>query len=141
MPLKPIKTNPRIEVIKNDPEKATMYAIYVLKRRWPAAEPIISKHRDFAIEYIEKLIHDKWPEAEPYVKDDAYTAYNYAAVTGKRFIEGEPAIKTNPIYAYNYAKYILKHRWPEAEDVIKQSGVWWLDYQMTFRNEFKKKKK
>lgn len=45
MPLKPIKTNPRIEVIKNDPEKATMYAIYVLKRRWPEAEPVIKQDR------------------------------------------------------------------------------------------------
>ena len=141
MPLKPIKTKPRIEEIKNDPEKATMYAIYVLKRRWPAAEPLIAKNPLFALEYIEKLIQDKWPEAEPYIKDNAAEAYNYAAITGKRFIEGEPAIKTDPIYAYNYAKYILKHRWPEAEDVIKQNIVWWWDYQMIFRKEFPKKKK
>lgn len=140
MPLKPLKTKPRIEKIKNDPEKATMYATYTLGKRWPAAEPIIAKHPGFAIEYIEKLIQDKWPEAEPYVKNTPETAYNYAAVTGQRFLEGEPIIKTNPFYAAMYAKYIIKHRWPEAEEVIKKSGDW-LDYRSHFSKEFSNKKK
>lgn len=131
MPLKPIKTKPRIEEIKNDPEKATTYAIYTLGKRWPAAEPIIAKHPLFALDYIEKLIQDKWPEAESYVKDDPHSAYNYAAASRQRFLEGEPAIKTNPFYAALYAKYILKRRWPEAEEAIKKSR-YWFDYRSHF---------
>ena len=140
MPLKPIKTKPRIEQIKKDPEKATTYAIYTLGKRWPSAEPLIAKNPLSAMDYIEKLIQDKWPEAEPYVKDDANTAYNYAAASRQRFLEGEQAIKTDPFYATMYAKYIIKHRWPEAEAVIKKSR-YWTDYHMTFRKEFPKKKK
>ena len=36
-----------------------------------------------------------------------------------RWLEGEDIIKNDPRYAYWYAKYIIKGRWVEIEDIIR----------------------
>jgi len=103
MPLKPINTKERMQDVKNNPELAFRYAYKVLKKRWPAAEPIIMKHAKAAYNYAHEILKQKrWPEAEPYIIKD-------------------------PDVAAVYAVNILQKRWPEAEPYIKQS-IWALNY-------------
>ena len=70
MPLKPINTKERMQDVKNDPELAFRYAYKVLKKRWPAAEPIIMKHAGAAYDYAIYVLQKRWPEAEPTIKKD-----------------------------------------------------------------------
>ena len=55
------------------------------------------------------------------IKKDPEHAYLYARYIIKgRFPEAEEYIKKHPKYAYEYAKYVIKGRFPEAEESIKK---------------------
>ena len=41
----------------------------------------------------------------------------------------EPYIKQNAYYAYYYAQDVIKGRWPEGEDAIKQDAAYWDKYK------------
>ena len=56
MPLKPINTKDRLDIIKNNPVLASRYAIHVRKKRWQAAEPVIMKHAPSAFNYAYKIL-------------------------------------------------------------------------------------
>jgi hypothetical protein len=90
------------------PKAAYFYALNILKRRWPEAEPYIMKDPEAAVPYANILITQrKWPEAEPYI------------------------IK-NPEWASLYAIYVLNHRWKEAEPIMKQNPIYWQNYKNRF---------
>jgi hypothetical protein len=54
------------------------YAQFILKRRWPEAEPYIMKDPDAAVLYAADVIEDRWPEAEQYIKQDPGAAQDYS---------------------------------------------------------------
>jgi hypothetical protein len=99
-------------IISRTPWLANKYAREVLHGRWPEAEPIIMKVPNVAYSYVKTILAEdpewpypngKWPDAEPY-------------------------IMKNPFSAVLYAKHVLKHRWKEAEPVIKTDEYHWHDY-------------
>jgi len=96
MPLKPLKTKGRLEKIMRNPVAAAQYAIKVLQKKWPEAEPYILQDGWASCLYARSVIKRRWPEAEQAImKDGSYTCMSYAID-------------------------VLKQRWPEAEPVIKQ---------------------
>lgn len=95
MPLKPIKTKDRLDVIKTYPQSAYLYSKKILKGRWIEAEPYIMQDPFYAYVYAKHVLKQRWPEAEPY-------------------------IMKNPTWAYQYALYVIKDKWPEAEPYIKK---------------------
>ena len=108
MPLKPLKTKPRLDKMKHNAAQAYNYAMWVMKGRWPAAEPNIMKDSWAAYSYARDVIGDRWPEAEPVImKNSAAAAY--------------------------YAANILKRRWPEAEPYIKKIDHPWYFYKNYFK--------
>jgi hypothetical protein len=106
----------------NDPDAAQLYAMHVIKGRWPAAEPAIMKDASLAFYYARDVIKGRWPAAEPYIMKHKEMALWYAQhVIKGRWPEAEPYIARHPEAAYKYAKKVIKGRWPEAESVIMQS--------------------
>ena len=61
-----------------DPESAYHYAKYVIKGKWPEAEPVIMKSAYWACLYAIDVIKGRWPEAEPIIMKDAKWACLYA---------------------------------------------------------------
>ena len=53
------------------------YAAYVIKGRWPEAEPYIKKDPLWAFNYASRVIKGRWPEAEPYIKKNSFLASRY----------------------------------------------------------------
>jgi len=60
---------------------------------------------------------------------DATTAYRYAhnVIKGK-WPEGEETIRQLPVLAFRYARDIIKGRWPEGEEAIKRDSYHWQQY-------------
>jgi hypothetical protein len=73
--LKPIES-----IIKKSPRCAFHYALFVIKGRWPEAEPYIMKNRWAATYYAADVIKDRWLEVEPYIMEDRYYWNCYCVV-------------------------------------------------------------
>ena len=102
------KLEPIKHIIMQNQGNAYEYARFVLKERWPEAEPIIMKNPDYAYRYARDVINGRWEEAEPYIMKDPTYAYCYARdVIKGRWEEAEPYIKKDPQYAHWYAKNII----------------------------------
>ena len=85
--------------------------------------------KNYSIEEIRDII--TWYELENNVLlkililekfgKDPQSAYCYAfCVIKGRWVEAEEFIKQDPVWAYYYACEIIKGRWIEAEEIIKQ---------------------
>lgn len=70
---------------------------------------------------------ERWPEGEKMLLNAGFThlIFEYARdVVGKstrggdRWPEGERVLIKHPAYAFQYAQYVLKDRWPEAEEQL-----------------------
>jgi hypothetical protein len=83
--------------IYTDPKKACAWAIKA-QRRFPEAEPYISKDPYWGLMYAGKVIKGRWPEAED-------------------------AIAENDTYSLWYAEDVLKGRFPEGEETIASGGA------------------
>lgn len=59
-------------IFKREADTAYHYARYIIKGRWPDAEPYIMKDSYYAYCYAAQVITGKWPEAEPYIKQNLY---------------------------------------------------------------------
>jgi hypothetical protein len=94
--------------IKDDPELAARYAIYVLHGPFPAGEPAIATDPYWALSYTEH------------------------ALDFKPFPAAEPALLRVPYYAALYAIRVLRRRWLEAEPVIQQDLFAWKKYKAEF---------
>lgn len=92
-----------IHIIKRDPYYASIYAIHLLKCRWPEAEPSIMKNAFCAHSYALRIIRGRW-------------------------LEAESTIMQTPRVAYYYAKQVIQGRWKEAELHISKSERWWSTY-------------
>jgi len=71
---------------------------------------------------------------EQYIKYDGEIAIDYALryLGRERFIAAEPYIMKSPGSASLYAHHIIKGRWLEAEDIIKQDPRIWKFYKIDF---------
>jgi len=67
---------PKNDIMK-DPDSSYVYALHVIKSRWPEAEPIIMKDPETAHIYALHVIKGRWPEAEPTIMKDPGAADNY----------------------------------------------------------------
>ena len=85
------------------PYNLYQYACYVIKGRWPEAEPHIMKDPKSTCFYARYVIRGRWPEAEPTIMQDSASACWYA-------------------------RDIIKDRWPEAEPIIMGNPYRWSDY-------------
>jgi hypothetical protein len=105
--------------ITKDPNYAYLYARDVIKGRWPEAEPTIIKDPNYVYLYAKDVIKGRWPGAESIISKNPEFAYLYARdVIKGRWPGAEPIISKNPEFAYLYAKDVIKGRWPEAESTI-----------------------
>ena len=110
-------------------ERAYVYAINVLKSRWPEAEPFIAKDPRTVGEYAKNVLKSRWPEAEPFIAKDPGTASAYAInVLKSRWPEAEPVIAKDSKSAYLYVRNVLQGRWPEAEPFIAKNPGTASDY-------------
>lgn len=73
------------QAIMKDARVASRYARFVIKGRWPEAEPYIMQDPWVAYEYAKFVIKGRWPEAEPYIIKDRLAACHYA----KEVIKGK----------------------------------------------------
>lgn len=94
-----MKIRPLEHYITCFPSLAYFYANWVLKRRWPEAEPYIMTNASAAVFYAYELIKEPWSEAEQYIMNDSDAAVCYSML-------------------------VLKRRWLEAEPFIKQKYKW-----------------
>ena len=62
----------QIKALSKDAKHAAYYAIYILRKNWPEAEPYIMRDPESAFLYAINRIRGRWPEAEPYIMKDPY---------------------------------------------------------------------
>lgn len=114
---------PQIEAqIAKDPEKAADYAVDVLRKPWPAAEPAIATNRKAAADYV-AMFRKPFPAAESVLATTPSSAYLYAVNTKRRFPAGESVIARDGYYAVRYAFNVLKTAWSDPELGIKPKTV------------------
>lgn len=120
MPLKPLKIKDRFENLKKDPKGASNYAINVMKRRWPEAEPTIMKDPKSAIRYAFLLMGgNRWPELEKLIIHDPELILDYAKNNlMNRWVEAEPYLLKDPHTASKYASRFNIIKWPNLENEI-----------------------
>ena len=67
-----VKRLPLEHIIKRIPKYAYLYSYYVIKGRWPEAEPYIMKDAKYASWYAKDVIKGSWPEAEDIIQQYEY---------------------------------------------------------------------
>jgi hypothetical protein len=102
---------------------ACQEALEVIRKAGTVEELLKDKNiAEYLYWYAHYVIKDRWPEAEPYIVKDAMHACLYAEnVLGHRWREAEPHIMKDPYWSDYYAVYVMDMRWPEAEPLIKNS--------------------
>jgi hypothetical protein len=84
-----------------------------------------------------KAAGERWPEGEQLLLNAGFThlIFEYARDVvgrstrgGDRWFEGERILIKHPAYAFQYAQYVLKDRWPEAEEHLANYD----DSEMTY---------
>ena len=60
--------------------------------------------------------------------------YKYARENGRLELRWEKLLLSlrDPRWLYYYTRYVIKDRWPEAEEYIKKDPEWWERYCITF---------
>lgn len=100
-----------------DVPKIVNFALYIIKDRWPEAEPIIMKHSYKALQYTKELIKGRWIEAEPVIMKDPGDAFGYVRDILSRDKE------------WTSTKGHEHGRWKEAEQYIMSDSFWWNNYK------------
>jgi len=106
--------------------------------RWPDAEPFILASKNIFVirTYAKNIIKGRWSEAEPiimtnlndvikYAKDTLAEDPNYQYKNG-RWPEAEPELLKVPDLAVDYVIDVTNERWPDLENIIKNSSDTWL---------------
>lgn len=130
--------------IKREPYAAYWYARDVIKNRWPEAEEIIKTD---ATTWWRYLRHFETKKPKGSVKEskgmhdedvfgDIIDDIKKLAGTGKRDSELEKEIldSGDPWHAHYYAHWVIKGRWPEAEEILKKNAGWWSYYKYYYLN-------
>jgi len=139
-------------VIKNNAENAYRYAYEVVKRltdeRWIEGEDVIKTNPYYAYLYAKNVIGGRWETLERYLIEKKisipmygfgdylhhWTSYgqDFLKCTGDNRQYDAPKLPKHiqeAIDCYYHAKDVIKGRWIEAEDVIKQFDTTWNMYQ------------
>ena len=115
------------------------YASNVIKGRWPEAEEqILTKGLEIA-RYARRSIKGRWPKGErallSKVNDYEAGILNYSQFLLKsRWPEAEKLL-TTPRILVAYAKDVMKTRWIEKEDIMKQDSSHFDVYKQHFNLE------
>jgi len=97
------------DINRRDALECYTTARFVIKKRWPKAEPKILTHPYASYLYANYVLDRPWKQAEPIISTDAKSSLFYAQyVLKRRWPEGEMAIKQDPEYAYYYAEDVIK---------------------------------
>lgn len=131
----------------NDKNVKTIYNyISSTGEPWPEAESIIITNNHYSVLYATNILRKRWIDAEATILNPnlltqkpnneiwtygirshlAGSSYNYIETVlqtdfpTKKWPEAEPFLIDIPNYAFLYAAYVLKQRWIEAEESIKQ---------------------
>jgi len=97
------------DINRRDALECYTTARFVIKKRWPKAEPKILTHPYASYLYANYVLDRPWKQAEPIISTDAKSSLYYAQyVLKRRWPEGEMAIKQDPEYAYYYAEDVIK---------------------------------
>lgn len=142
-------------IIKNNAENAYRYAYEVVKRltgeRWIEGEDVIKTDPYYACLYAKNVIGGRWETLERYLieKKISIPRYGWWSLTQIRYWQGYgidflnvfpfdearviggelPKHLQEAIECYYHAKDVIKGRWIEAEDIIKQFDTAWSMYQ------------
>ena len=110
LPLIENKVDPEdYDINRRDALECYTTARFVIKKRWPKAEPKILTHPYASYLYANYVLDRPWKQAEPIISTDAKSSLFYAQyVLKRRWPEGEMAIKQDPEYAYYYAEDVIK---------------------------------
>jgi len=104
--------------------EAVQYADWVIRGRWPEAEPMILADPEAAARYADKVVRQAWQEAEPVIIQSAKAATLYASrVLRSRWLEAEPIIATSESAKY-YARDVLAGRWDEKVAAMCPCWLW-----------------
>jgi len=97
------------DINRRDALECYTTARFVIKKRWPKAEPKILTHPYASYLYANYVLDRPWRQAEPIISTDAKSSLYYALyVLKRRWPEGEMAIKQDPECAYYYAEDVIK---------------------------------
>lgn len=113
-------------IISTNAEYSFLYAKFILRSRFLAAEEIISRNANWACVYAHEIIQGKWDQAEKVIANSESASYFYAIEVLKgRFELGEASILNDCSlhYAHAYAEGVIKHRWIELEVKMLASGI------------------
>lgn len=105
------------------PWSAYMYARYILNKRWPEAESIISTKASIAYSYAKEILNGPFPEAEDgiaYSEPRVIFYYAKCCIKGK-FEKGEKLLSQSLWHSCRYAKEVLNDRFLIAENAIMSS--------------------
>lgn len=93
---------------------------------WNPIKHIFKREAESAYYYAIRILKKRWPEAEPYILTSLWYSHLYAlTVIKSRWLEAESNLITDPYRAYCYAQQVINGRWLEAESIIcTQSSVW-----------------
>jgi hypothetical protein len=135
------------EAIAKDPQYSYYYAVHILNERFIKGERIILKELTWIALYAQKVLKRRWPEGEKALlnqpKDtkfaDLNIYYYIKFVIDGPWPEAEKIIINSPFYARIYATAYLKHRWKEAEKIIKTNDDQWAMYCQHFPQAKKSK--
>jgi hypothetical protein len=128
------------KIFKDNPEKAYLYAIVVLKPLgiigFPRGEDAIATSAKYSYKYAFDVLKNRFPKGEDAIATDAEYSYDYARrvlkpLGIKGFPKGEGAIATDAGHSYWYAEFVLEDRFPKGEDAIRGSG-----YQRNYERLF-----
>lgn len=101
-------------IISKDGYLSTVYAIEVLKDRFPLGEYSIIHKSGYSniMYYFKQCVKKRWKEAEPKLAEDLNSAYEYAVIIQDRFKLAEPIFKKYPEWQKIYNKFVksLKHK-------------------------------
>lgn len=142
-------------IIKNNPEYAFYYAKHVVQGRWIEGEDAIKTDVDYAFAYAANIINCRFIPFEKYVIENKLNFAthgiklsnwdNQTDSYGIKFlycrepkydnsynnVNGVPRHIHEAIKCYYHVIDVVKGRWVEAEDIIKQYDTVWAMY-----NEF-----
>jgi hypothetical protein len=147
-------------IIKNSAEYAFHYAKHVIKGRWVEGEEAIKTNSVYAFDYATDVCKSRFILFEKYIIENKFNLATYGGKTldwgrdgeiesyGTKFlgcrnpkydasfnaVDGVPRQLHEAIKCYYHVIDVVKGRWIEAEDIIKQYDTVWSMYNEFLRS-------
>ena len=110
---------------EKDPQTAYKYAMFVIRRPFPAGEAIIATDAKYSLYYAKNVLHRPWPKGEPAIANDPrnYVQLDYArSVLKGPFPAGEAGIAKDPYHIMEYANHCLHGRFLLGEITLLEQA-------------------